>query len=270
VDPNGVITLLTDFGLSDPYVGILKGVILEINPNARLVDITHDVPPGSIPEAAFILLEAHEFFPKGTVHLAVVDPGVGGDRRPVAIQTKQHFFVGPDNGLFWPIIDRYPSSRIILLKENQYFLPEISETFHGRDIFAPVAAHLSMGIDIGLLGPILKDPTPLSIPLPEKRDNLLTGRVIRIDHFGNLITNIHRKTLEEFLGKYRPVIHLGDIRIDGIRRTYSDGKKGEVVALIGSAGYLEIAVNLGRACDLDGLAVKEAIGLPVKLTRAPF
>lgn len=263
----GTISLLTDFGLSDPYVGIVKGVILGINPRARLVDITHQVPPGSVLDAAFILLQAYAFFPEGTVHIAVVDPGVGGRRRPIAVQTRGHLFVGPDNGLFWPIVDRSPSCRIVHLQEAHYFLPKISETFHGRDIFAPVGAHLSMGLDIGRLGSSIDDPTSLAIPCPEEIDHTLKGQVMRVDHFGNLITNIHGETLREFLGRSRAVFRIGMIRIEGIRRTYSDMAPGEATALIGSAGYLEISVNLGRACELDGLSTKKTIGMPVEVER---
>lgn len=263
----GTISLLTDFGLADPYVGIVKGVILGINPRAHLVDITHQVPPGSILDAAFILLQTYAFFPEGTVHLAVVDPGVGGRRRPIAVRTRGHLFVGPDNGLFWPVVHGSPSCRIVDLQEERYFLPKISETFHGRDIFAPVAAHLSLGVDIGLLGPSITDPTPLMIPSPEETDRLLRGQVMRVDHFGNLITNIREETFRGFLGGGRAVLRMEKIRIDGIGRTYSDVAPGEATALIGGTGYLEISVHLGRASELEGLAKGEIIGMPVVVER---
>ena len=138
----GVVTLITDFGLSDPYVGIMKGVILTINPHASIVDISHQIKMGHITQAAYFLLESYRFFPKGTVHIAVVDPGVGGGRRPILLETQNHFFVGPDNGLFWPIITSHQQIKIIHLTERKYFLPDVSHTFHGRDVFAPVAAYL--------------------------------------------------------------------------------------------------------------------------------
>lgn len=267
MNPSGVITVLTDFGLEDGYVGIMKGVILGINHSARIVDITHQVPHGSILDAAFVLQEAWQFFPEGTVHLAVVDPGVGTARRPLAVQANNHFFVGPDNGLFRPIINRYPSSRIAHLNKEQYFRPETSETFHGRDIFAPVAAHLSAGVPFHLLGSPINDPVSLFMPVPEIRQDILLGQVIRIDHFGNLITNIDEKTLENFLGTDKAVIQIGGLRIRGIARTYGDTAPNAVIALFCSAGFLEIAVNLGRASDLDGLGTEKPLGIAVTVTR---
>ncbi len=269
MNPSGIITLLTDFGLSDPYVGVLKGVILNINPFARLVDITHDISPGSIQDAAYVLLKSHDYFPRGTVHLAVVDPGVGSSRRPIAVQTGGHFFVGPDNGLFQPIIKRFPSSKMVHLQEERYFLPKISGTFHGRDIFAPVAAHLSLSVDLVRLGPLIDDPFPLSISQPKRNGHVLIGEVLRVDHFGNLITNLLRETLEPFVGKSRVAIRIGNLHIDGIRRNYSEAEPGEVMALMGSDDCLEIAVNLGRACDLDELGHRSPEGSPVELKREP-
>jgi len=142
LNPSGIITLLTDFGLEGPYAAAMKGVILSIHPDARLIDISHQVKPGAIYQAALLLQETCPFFPRGTVHLAVVDPGVGSNRRALAVETEDRIFVGPDNGIFWPIISRAESAEIINLTESRYFLPEVSNTFHGRDIFAPVAAHL--------------------------------------------------------------------------------------------------------------------------------
>ena len=267
MNPSGVITVLTDFGLEDGYVGIVKGVILGINPKARIVDITHQIPHGSILDAAFVLQEAWRFFPEGTVHIAVVDPGVGTARRPVAIGTRNHFFVGPDNGLFRPLTDRDPSSRMVHLTRKEYFRPEISETFHGRDIFAPVAARLSKGIPLDAFGPPIRDLAPLPMPLPEIRKDLLLGEVIRIDHFGNLITNMDEKTIRKFLDMKQAVIQIGDLHISGIARTYGNAKQGEIIALIGSAGFLEIAVNLGRASDLAKLGTKRPLGMPVTVSR---
>jgi len=270
VKSSGIITLLTDFGLSDPYVGVVKGVILGINPVARLVDITHTIPPGAVLDAACVLLESYDFFPKGTVHLSIVDPGVGSGRRPIAVQAGNQFFVGPDNGLFHPIMKRFPSVRVVQLLEKKYFLPEISATFHGRDIFAPVAAHLSLSLELGLLGPFIDDPVPLSISQPIQEGHLLIGEVLRVDHFGNLITNLHRETLEPFTRKSRVVIRIGNLRIDGVRNSYSEAEPGEVLALVGSDNRLEIAVNLGRACDLDELGPESSVGLQVEVKRIPL
>jgi hypothetical protein len=249
VNVSGVITLLTDFGLRDPYVGIMKGVILSINPDARIIDISHQTKPGSVYQAAGLIQEAYPFFPKGTIHVAVVDPGVGGDRRPILVKTKDHFFVGPDNGLFWPIIKTNHQTEIIHLTETKYFLSDISNTFHGRDIFAPVAAHVSLGEDPLEMGSVINNPVPLRLPTPEQKGNHLSGQVIRVDHFGNLITNIHKKDMEKLLGTKPPIIKVGKLIIRGVRSTYSEVNTGETLALIGSSGYLEIAVNQGRACD---------------------
>jgi S-adenosyl-L-methionine hydrolase (adenosine-forming) len=267
MNPSGVIAFLSDFGLQDTYVGIVKGVILGINSRARIVDITHQIPHGALTEAAFALLDAYPFFPKGTVHLAVVDPGVGTARRPIAVQAGHCFFVGPDNGLFWPFIERYPSSRVVHLKEHQYFRSEISATFHGRDIFAPVAAHLSAGLAFHLLGPSVNNPTALALPLPELRDNTLVGQVIRVDHFGNLITNIDERTLKHFLGSDEAVIQAGKLRVCGIGKTYGEAAPGQAIALMGSAGLLELAVCLGRAGGLTGLGAENLIGVTVAVTR---
>jgi S-adenosyl-L-methionine hydrolase (adenosine-forming) len=259
--PNGIITFLSDFGLQDGYVAIVKGVILRINPASVIVDITHQIPSGSILHAASVLQETQPFFPQGTVHLAVVDPGVGTTRRPIAVQADSHFFVGPDNGLFSPFITRSPSSSIVLLKEKRYFLPDISNTFHGRDMFAPVAAHLSSGIPLDALGPPVNDPVVLTLPDPQVGDDVLSGTVVRIDHFGNLITNISEKTLQKFLCNGDPVIRIGELTIHGISSAYGETARGGIVALIGSAGFLEIAVNLGRACELDEIKAQNASGI---------
>jgi S-adenosylmethionine hydrolase len=259
-----LITLLTDFGLKDPYVGILKGVILAINPAARVVDICHHVKPGSITQGSILLQEAYPFFPEGTVHVAVVDPGVGSGRRPIVVKAKGHMFVGPDNGIFWPIMAGQENSRVIHLIKAEYFLPEVSATFHGRDIFAPVAGHLSKGVDPGEMGILINDPVQLQQRMPVRKGGLLSGQVVRVDHFGNLITNIHRKRLEQFLENAQPVIKVQNCTIHGIRETYKEATAGEILALIGSSDHLEIAVNLGRACDylklnpgcIDGIAVE--------------
>ena len=264
---SGIITLTTDFGLADPYVGIMKGVILSINPDVRLVDITHEIEPGAVNEAAFIIREAHAHFPAGTVHLGVIDPGVGGDRRPVVFQTKKFLFIGPDNGLFWPTIMEYEEAETIVLTKEDYFLKNISHTFHGRDIFAPVAAHLSMGVDPKRMGRFQDDPVKLEIPGPFKNGDRLIGIVIRVDRFGNLITNIHGGNLREFLDKSAPVVKIGERVIRGLRRTYSEVSEGELLALIGSSRFLEISQNMGRACN--GITAKKAVraGKKVIVTR---
>ncbi|MFH1950551.1 MAG: SAM-dependent chlorinase/fluorinase [Pseudomonadota bacterium] len=263
-----IVTLLTDFGYKDPYVAMMKGVILSVNPAARIIDITHDVKAGHITQAAAIIQETYPYFPEGTVHVTVVDPGVGSERRGIALLTRSHLFVGPDNGIFWPIMDAHPDINIIHLTETRYFLPHVSHTFHGRDIFAPVAGHLSRGVDPFKMGSVIDNPVQLKRPAPYQKGDTLFGQVVRVDHFGNLITNIHRKEIEGFTGGRTPVIRLGDLIIKGILKTYAQKGKGETLALFGSSGYLEIGVNLGRAADLLGVDDTKIIGTQVEVTRS--
>jgi len=264
---SGIITLITDFGLADPYLAMMKGAILSINPDARLVDISHDIMAGSILQAAGMIRETIPFFPEGTVHVAVVDPSVGSERRLIVLEAGRHLFVGPDNGLFWPLIEEYGEARIIHLTESKYFLPHIARTFHGRDVFAPVAAHLSLGVDPEEMGPILKDPVELRSPKPHKEDDMLYGQVMRVDNFGNLITNISQEDLESFLKKSNPIINIGNLEIKRLDNIYSDVEKGEPLALIDSSNLLEIAINLGRASEYVGIDSCEIVGAPVKVGR---
>ncbi len=246
---SGIITLTTDFGLQDPYVGIMKGVLLSICPTARIIDISHRVRPGAIFEAASLIQDAYPFFPKRTIHVGVIDPGVGGKRRPIIVDTGGHIFVGPDNGLFWPIIRSHKEATITHLTKKTYFLSPISQTFHGRDIFAPVAGHLTRGVDPSDMGPIIDDPTEFAFPEPNQEGSTILGQVIRVDRFGNLITNIGRDLLEPFPEAGQPIIRVGDLIIEGISKTYSEVGEGGMLALIGSSDRLEISANLGRACD---------------------
>ena len=267
VNVSSIITLLTDFGLRDPYVGIMKGVILSINPDAQIIDISHTVKAGSIIHGAGLLQETYTFFPKGTIHVVVVDPGVGGDRRPILIKTKDHLFIGPDNGLFWPIIKTNHQAEIIHLTDTKHFLSDISHTFHGRDIFAPVAAHVSLGVDPLKMGSVINDPVPLNFPSPKQKGDILSGQVMRVDRFGNLITNIHIKDIEGFVGIKRLIIKIGKLIIKGVRNTYSEVNAGKTLALIGSSGYLEIAVNQGRVCDCIGINPEDIIGIKVEVNK---
>lgn len=264
---SGIITLTTDFGLSDPYVPMMKGVVLSINPGVQLVDISHEVGTGSIFQAAYLIHETFSFFPPGTVHVAVVDPGVGGNRRPIAVKMEGHFFVGPDNGIFWPVIEKQNSPVIVHLSEKKYFLPAISHTFHGRDIFAPVAAHISSGVDPEIMGPAINDPVKLSLPKPQQKGDVLYGQVVWMDNFGNLITNIHRADLELFLKSSKPIIKVGELVIEEIKYVYSSVAEGKPLALFGSSYYLEIAVNIGRASEYPGLKSDQIIGTEVRVYR---
>ncbi|MEW6667187.1 MAG: SAM-dependent chlorinase/fluorinase [Thermodesulfobacteriota bacterium] len=264
---SGIITLVTDFGLSDPYVGMMKGVILSLNPKAHLVDVSHQVGTGAILQASRILSETHSYFPRGTVHLAVVDPSVGSGRRPIALRAGEHLFVGPDNGIFWPIIDAAGSVKVVELTEDRFFLPSITHTFHGRDVFAPVAAHLSLGVDLEEMGRPISDPVSLQVPAPFMLEDTLLGQILRVDHFGNLITNISARELAEFLGACRPEVQVGRLRVTGLRRIYADVEEGRPLVLINSSNLLEIAVNLGRASEYVGLEKGEIVGSAVKVSR---
>jgi S-adenosylmethionine hydrolase len=247
-----IITLSTDFGLEDPYVGVMKGVILGINPEVRLVDLTHALSNQNLLQGAFILNPVFPYFPRGTIHLAVVDPGVGGDRRLMAIQDKDGLWIGPDNGLFSLVLRDRPEARLFHLKNQSYFLKTISRTFHGRDILAPVAAHLSLGLSPLEMGEVISDPVLLEIPEAEVKKNRILGQVLWADHFGNLITNISEKILHPYRSDPGLRIFVGTHEISGIHQSYPQGRPGRLLALIGSGGYLEIACNLGRAEDLIG------------------
>jgi S-adenosylmethionine hydrolase len=258
---SGIITLTTDFGERDPYVAMMKGVILSLNPAARIVDITHQISAGKIYEGSTIIEQTYPYFPSGTVHVGVVDPGVGGKRRPIAVVADNHFFIGPDNGLFWPIIEVRQDVDVIHLRDKTYWMDTISSTFHGRDIFAPVAAHVSRGIDPFLLGDKIDNPIALTYPLPQKENDVLMGEVIRVDHFGNLITNITREGLGEFRGSKSCVITIGSVVMKELRTAYNEVSEGEPLALIGSSNLLEIAVNRGRA--ISDLGTECGVGTKV-------
>lgn len=265
---SGIITLLTDFGLVDPYLAMMKGVILSLNRNAVIVDVSHSIMTGGITQAAGMIMETYPFFPDGTVHVAVVDPGVGSLRRLLGIQAGGHLFVGPDNGIFWPVISGCKDAVIVQLTESRYFLPHVTSTFHGREVFAPVAAHLSLGTDLLQMGAVINDPVKITTPSPYTTGNALHGEVTRIDNFGNLITNIRQQALEAFLKGRGPVIYVGGLEIRRLANTYLDVEEGEPLALINSSGLLEIAVNLGRASEYVGIAGDEITGAEVRISRA--
>lgn len=251
--PGPIITLTTDFGDSSYYVGALRGVLLSLCPEARLVDITHHVAPFSPLEASFILSQACPRFPEGTVHLAVVDPGVGGLRLPIIVSTGGYRFVGPDNGLFTPFFDG--SEKVYRIREATDPLP--STTFHGRDLFAPVAARLAAGEAPESLGEPMGGVVRLSAPRPRREGRVLLGQILVTDHFGNLITNIHRRDLDPEADRFD--VWVGATRVRGLARTYQDGVMGEALALIGSSGYLELAVVQGSAAAQLGVGRGERV-----------
>lgn len=239
-----VVTLLTDFGTTDYFVAAVKGVILTINPSATIVDITHEIPPQDIESGAFTLLTCYRDFPAGTIHVSVVDPGVGSTRRAIVVSAGSQYFVGPDNGLFSYILDIERSHKTFAITEEKYFRQPASTTFHGRDVFAPVAAALSNGVKANKFGPRIKDEVRLRSLSPVKRNAKLEGRIIHIDRFGNCVTNFARTDLREekrLLVKRRVV--------ETFRKFYADedGPKNEVFAIWGSAGFLELSVNGGSA-----------------------
>ena len=259
-----IITLTTDFGITDTYVGSMKGVILSINPNVQIVDITHAIPAQDIYEAAFSIYAAHSYFPKGTIHVIVVDPGVGSDRQAIVYQTDSAFFVCPDNGILSYLLQNVEnegeqSVGTVEIQNKAYYLPEVSNTFHGRDIFAPVAAHLSLGVPITAFGPPVPTLVQLPIQVPELSGNTLTGQIVKIDRFGNAITNIRESAIAGLgrasTGKMSAYeIRIGNVSLNRLNRAYAESGVGKPLAIIGSSGLLEIAINEGNA--KEGLGLK--------------
>jgi S-adenosylmethionine hydrolase len=242
-----IITLLTDFGSKDHYVASMKGVILDINPRCTLVDITHEIRPHDTEEGAFILANAYSYFPKGTIHLSIVDPGVGGTRRPILLATQNYFFVGPDNGLFTLVAQREKVKQVVVLTQQKYFLPKVSMTFHGRDIFAPVAAHLSLGIKPNAFGYEINSLEKIEFQKPIIKGGKLLGEIFHVDTFGNLVSNIDEEKFFQFIKGRSFVIRAGRKTIHRLKKGYWEGKRGEPIALLGSGGFLEISVREGNA-----------------------
>lgn len=262
--PRRVITLTTDFGVRDAYVGTMKGVILGINPEATIVDLCHEIVPQDVRQGALALYNACRYFPVGTIHVAVVDPGVGSERRPIAVGTSQAVFVGPDNGVFSLVVggwERRSEVTIVHLTEPRFWLPEVSSTFHGRDIFSPVAAHLSLGVPLEALGQVVDDMVRLSLPQPEVRDDgTILAQVLRIDRFGNVITSVPEGLVAE---EDVSAVEIGGRQISRLSHTYSQVESGALVALIGSEGFLEVAVRDGNAAR----TLEVAVGAPVIIRR---
>jgi len=247
-----VISLLTDFGTQDAFVGIMKGVILGINPAVALVDLSHEVPPQDVIAGALILRSAVAFFPPQTIHVAVVDPGVGSTRRALLIETRNAFFIGPDNGLLSLAAPAETVVRIIQLTNVEYFLAARSHTFHGRDVFAPVAAYLSLGRAPEHFGPAVCTMERLTLPRVEYSRTGLTGSVIYSDRFGNLITNIAEADLRPF-SKENLLVSIDTVQIHGVVASYAAVEIGAPAALINSWGMLEIAVRNGSAARHFGV-----------------
>jgi hypothetical protein len=242
---SGIITLTTDFGACDGYVGAMKGVMLGILPKATIVDISHEIPPQDIDAAAFVINSTFRFFPPKSVHVVVVDPAVGSARRILCVAAGDHLFLAPDNGVLKFIFQDHPSATTYHVSNSKYFLLNVSRTFHGRDIFAPVAAHLANGLPIGEIGNLTSGYEKGRLPNLVERGNQIIGEVIYVDRFGNLVTNISAAKLEHERNKIS--IRVDGREMHGVVNSYFAGQKGEPIALIGSAGLLEIAVNSGSA-----------------------
>ena len=256
------ITLLTDFGLKDGYPGVMKGVIYQIAPHAQIVDITHQIQPQNILAGEIVLERSYRYFPAGSIHVAVVDPGVGTRRRPIAARLGEHLFVCPDNGLITLALEEAEKAgqrvEMVHLNQPRFWLAQVSTVFHGRDIFAPVAGHLAAGVALTELGDYIHDPVRLSIPAPQPIKDGWRGQVMDVDHFGNLIINIQDTDLSR-MGAVE--IQIAGERIQGLARTFGDGRPGDLVALIDSDNRLSICVVNGSAAE----RLSASAGTPVEV-----
>ncbi|MGH9447467.1 MAG: SAM hydrolase/SAM-dependent halogenase family protein [Terriglobia bacterium] len=261
-----IVTITTDFGIDDHFVGTMKGVILNINPSVQFVDICHRVNSYDILDGALTLALSYRFFPGGAIHLVVVDPGVGSSRRPIAVRSSQYTFVAPDNGVLSFIFEREAKVEVRHVTASQYFLQPLSNTFHGRDIFAPVAGWLSKGVAMDQLGAPITDYVKIAPPRPKRvEEGRVEGVVLKVDKFGNLITNLAPEDLPELLpGTARPFrIAIHDYKVTRLYSSYSMGQPSELFAIWGSSGYLEVCRNLGSAASAlqasQGSEVKVAV-----------
>ncbi|HSB02226.1 MAG TPA: SAM-dependent chlorinase/fluorinase [Anaerolineales bacterium] len=255
-----ILTLTTDFGFRSGFAGIMKGVIYGIAPQVKIVDISHGIAPQNIQEGAFTLWRAAPFFPAGTVHVYVVDPGVGTQRRPLAARLGEHYFVGPDNGLLTPLVEAAEQAKqpveFVHLNNPKYWLPKVSRTFHGRDVFAPAGAHLANGISLSALGPRFNDPVRLELPHPVKTDTGWTAHISLIDTFGNLTLDLPASAL----GSRKEVLfRLRGAEVAGLAASYGHQQPGDLIALVDSEDYLEIAVVNGSAAEQLGAKVGDTV-----------
>ncbi|HUL79765.1 MAG TPA: SAM-dependent chlorinase/fluorinase [Vicinamibacteria bacterium] len=259
-----VIALLTDFGLRDHYVGAMKGAILSVCPEATLVDVTHEVPAHDVAAGALALAAAYPHFPGGSVFVGVVDPGVGSERRPIAVGAGRWLFVGPDNGLFTLVLDADPSARVRLLAMPVLFRAPLSPVFHGRDLFGPAAGRLAAGLPLDEVGPAVPDPVRLALPRQARVEGGWEGAVVHVDRFGNLTTNLVEADLHALAGPTLDSLEVGlGERWLPLVRAYAEVDEGRPCALVGSSGRLEIAVRSGRADALTGAGP----GTPVRVRR---
>ena len=248
-----VVALLTDFGTRDHYAGTLKGVVLSVCPDATLVDIGHDIPAHDVLAGALELAACYRYFPIGTIFLVVVDPGVGSARRGIAADIGDYRFVAPDNGVLSAVFREAPPKKVVELTERKYSRPTISRTFEGRDRFAPAAAFLAKGVALVSMGKAIKDYQTIDLARPTVADGVLSGEVLRVDRFGNLITNIDRRAFQQFAGGGSIAVTLAGREIPRIVATYAEAPPGQLCALFGSTDHLEVAINAGDAAATLGL-----------------
>jgi hypothetical protein len=241
-----IIALLTDFGLNDNFVGVMKGVIYRIHPEVKIVDISHQVESHNIYEAGFLLKNSYPYFPEGTVFLIVVDPGVGSERKAIIVETEKYLFVAPDNGVL-SFVEGKEIKRIVQITNEEYFLKPVSHTFHGRDIFAPVAAYLSKGENVNKFGTEIGKIERIKFPEPQIKNNRLVGEVIYVDRFGNLITNINQDSFLQFIEGKKFKIIIGKAKISKVSSSYQEGKEGLPIAIFGSFHNLEISLYRDNA-----------------------
>ena len=261
-----IVTFTTDFGLSDPFVGIMHGVALNIHPETTIVDICHAVPSYDVLDGAWTIAQAYRFFPPRTVHVVVIDPGVGSARRPIVVETEGYVFVAPDNGVLSLVEAREPKFSVRQVTAERYFLQPVSQTFHGRDVFAPVAGWLSKGVAPAEFGPQISDYVRLPLPAVERiGDNTLRGVVLKVDKFGNLITNINDQAAPALCAAAPPAFRLliAGQTITRVCRSYAEGSQGELFAIVGSSGYVEVAARQASAAEKLGAKVGTPVGIVV-------
>lgn len=266
-----IVTLTTDFGLQDHYVGTMKGVVLNINPEAKLVDISHSVQAFDVLDGALTITQAYRYFPSETIHLVVVDPGVGSSRRPILVTTERHIFVAPDNGVLSLVYERETRLSVRHITAEHYFLQPVSATFHGRDIFARVAAYLSKGVEAAKFGDEITDFVRFAAPKPKAvNERMLRGVVLKVDKFGNVVTNLTPQDAPALFQAATPrfKIMLGEQAISELKTAYAEGTPGQVFAIVGSMGYLELAANRASAADLLGAKKGMEVGLMLETPSA--
>jgi S-adenosylmethionine hydrolase len=259
--PPSIITLTTDFGQTDHYVAQMKGVILGVTPTASLVDVTHEIPPQNVRRAAYLIAELAEAFPAGSVHVAVVDPGVGSDRSLLAVRAEGQFYIAPDNGLLSLVLEQRRVDETVVIENERYRRPKVTATFHGRDIMAPAAAHLASGVAISELGPQLDRPAVRLLNLlPEISESRIDASVAWIDRFGNIITNVGADLVREWDSR-SVCVSFGDRCISQLRNYYAEVPVGEPLLLVGSSGRVEIGINGGSAAALFGVRAGDRLVL---------